>query len=213
MPLSAKEVPVKKFSMDSIALKSSAKTRMIIVFVGVLLNVAFIYFVILPLRARMETTAKANDDTILNNDQIRAFISTTKEKQQLVAELSAEHEKLVARGVITPLLNSYAMRAKTILAPCAAKNGLAFEDVKELPSIPLQQPQPLKKSAYCRQPIEFTTSGSYTQLATFISCVESEFPMAILSSLKISAQPRDPEIHLIKISFEWPVKTEITPDN
>lgn len=212
MPLSAEEVPVKKFSVDSIALKSSAKTRAIIVFAGVLLNAAFIYFVILPLKVKIATTAKATDETICNNDRIRAFISTTKEKKQRVAELSEEYEKLVARGVITPLLNSYAMRAKTLLAPCAAKNGLTFENVKELPAIPLQQPQPLKKSAYCRQPIEFTTSGSYTQVVSFISCVESEYPMAILSSLKISAQPRDPEIHLVKISFEWPAKTEITPD-
>jgi hypothetical protein len=148
-----------------------------------------------------------------NNDRIRAIIRTTNERKQRVADLTKEHDKLVANGVITPLMNSYAMRAKTLLEPCAAKCKLTLEGFKELSSIPLQQPEPLKSNAYCRQPIEFTTSGSYTQVTAFISYVESDFPMAILSSLSISTQNRDPEIHKIKISFEWPAKTEITPGN
>ncbi len=187
---------------------SPLKKAALIIAVSLLINAAFIYFMILPLNGKIESTKRSTDDIIANNERIRKIIVQTNEKKEHVADLSNQHEKLVNTGVIKPLLNSYAMRAKTILSPYMELSGLTIENVTEQPPIPLQQPEPLTETIYCRQPIEITTSGSYTQMTALISYVERDLPMVILSSLKITAQNRDPEIHKINLSFEWPARTE-----
>lgn len=197
-------------SLGNYNLDSPAKKAALIIGVCILLNAAFIYFMVLPLNSKITTTRNATDDIMANNERIRKIISTTNTKKEDTARLKTEHGKLVKTGVITPLLNSYAMRVKTILAPYMKRCGLTVEDVKELPPIPLQQPLPLTSYTYSRQPIEISTSGAYTQVTAFISYVEKELPMATLSSLKIIVQNRDPEIQKINICFEWPIKTEIT---
>ena len=189
---------------------SPAKKAALIIAVSILINAAFIYFMVLPLNNKITSTKHATDDTIANNERIRRIIDTSNSKKESVANLKKDHEKMEKSGVITPLLNSYAMRAKTLLSPCMKQCGLVVEDVTELIPIPLQQPQPLTNTTYCRQPIELTTSGSYTQMTAFISYVEKELPMATLSSLKITTQSRDPEIHKITLCFEWPAKTNTT---
>lgn len=196
-------------SLGNYNLDSPAKKAALILGVCILLNAAFVYFMVLPLNSKISSTKNATDDVMANNERIRKIIGTTNTKKENTANLKVEHEKLVKTGVITPLLNSYAMRAKTLLTPYTRKCGLTIEDVTELAPIPLLQPQPLNEITYSRQPIEISTSGSYTQLTAFVSYVERELPMATLSSLQITAQNRDPEIHLIKICFEWPIKTEI----
>jgi len=203
---------VKKLSAKSFNIKSTLQKAALIIGIGILLNAAAIYFLICPLRSRVKDSEVGMHEITSNLDKVRSIISTTNDKQQKIANLKKEYAELIAKGVLTPLLNSYAMRAKTLLQPLATQSGLVLEDVRELPPIPLQQPCPIKGAVHwCRQPIEFSASGSYTQLSTFISHVESELPLAILSSLEVSTQHNLPEIHKILISFEWPTRTELTP--
>ena len=197
-------------SLGNYKLDSPAKRAALILGVCILLNAAFVYFMVLPLNGKISSTRKSTEDIMANNDRIQKIIGTTNTKKENTYNLKNEHEKLVKTGVITPLLNSYAMRAKTLLTPYTRKCGLTIEDVTELAPIPLLQPEHLNEICFSRQPIEISTSGSYTQLTAFVSYVEKELPMATLSSLKITTQNRDPEIHKINICFEWPAQTEIT---
>ena len=176
---------------------------------ALLLNAAIVYLGVLPMKARIATTEKAVEDTDQNNAKISEIINTTNDKKALVQSLNEEHTQLVEQGLLTPLLNSYTMRAKTIIEPYARLHNLNIEDVAELPMIPMKRPPELKEITYARLPIEFTTSGSYTQLTAFIMLVEKELPMTALSSLKITPQNRDPEKHLIQVCFEWPVETPV----
>jgi len=194
-------------SVPGINIESPMHKAAILSAIGIVLGAALIYFMILPLRNRIELSRKEIDETVITSDRMSALIRTTNDKKDHVAELQQRYAALQEQGILTPLLNSYAMRAKTLVQPYAVHCGLTIENVRELPPIPLQQPQPLKDSAFCRQPIEFTASGSYTQLCTFITSVERELPMSILSSLKVTPQQRLPEIHKIQISFEWPTRT------
>ncbi|MFA7173620.1 MAG: hypothetical protein WC340_09430 [Kiritimatiellia bacterium] len=197
---------MKDNSISGLNLQSPAHRIALLVGVGLALNAALIGFMILPLKKRMVECLRASDEVGFINNRMSAVIRSTNQKKQNVAELQAQYDTLRERDVLTPLLNSYAMRAKRLVQPCAQQSGLDIENVVELSSIPLQQPQPLENSAFCRQPIEFTASGSYAQLTAFIAAMEEEYPMSILFSLKINAQQSTPETHKIQICYEWPAK-------
>ncbi|MFO7937624.1 MAG: hypothetical protein R6V06_08475 [Kiritimatiellia bacterium] len=195
-------------SFSALDLTSPLQKAALIIGTAILINAAVLYFAVMPLNRRIEKTKRDTDNLIAENKRIRKVISSANEKKERVAQLDKEHRKMVKEGVLEPLLNSYAMKAKTILAPYTKMSGLNIENVTELPPIPLQQPHPMSGVTYSRQPIEFTTSGSYTQMTSIISYAEKHLPMTALSSLQIKAQNRDPEVHDITFCFEWPVKME-----
>ncbi len=197
-----------RFKTSEIA-DSPAKKAALIVIACALLNATLVYFIVLPLKNRVKDAQAKFDDLIANNENIQEIIATTDDKRALVEKLEKEHQKLIDSGVLTPLLNSYTMRAKTLVEPLALQYGLTINDVTELPLIPMRHPAELETVAYARLPIEFTTSGSYTQITAFISYTEQELPMVALSSLKIIPQNRDPENHLVKISLEWPIEQKV----
>ncbi|MDD2600517.1 MAG: hypothetical protein PHO37_15045 [Kiritimatiellae bacterium] len=197
---------MKKSSIPRFNPQTPSHRTALLVGVGLVLNAALIGFMILPLKKRMAECLRESNESVSANERMSAVVRSTNEKRESVAELQARYDTSRERGVLTPLLNSYAMRAKRLVQPCAQQSGLEIENAIELASIPLQQPQPLENSAFCRQPIEFTATGSYAQLTAFIAAMEAEHPMSILYALKISAQQRTPEIHKIQICYEWPAK-------
>jgi hypothetical protein len=207
MHLQAQEVPVNKTTAPAFNVDSPVHKAVLMIGLTVIFSAAFIYFTILPLKKRIAECISNTAETIAANDLMNSVIRTTNEKKSSVEELQKIYADLQQKGILTPLLNSYAMRAKTLVQPIALQSGLMIENVRELPPIPLQQPLPLKDSAFYRQPVEFTAYGSYTQLTAFVSFMEKELPMSILSSLKITAQQRIPEIHNIQMSYEWPART------
>jgi hypothetical protein len=197
-----------RFKTSEIA-DSPTKKAALIVIACTLLNATLIYFIVLPLKDRVKDTQAKVNDLIANNENIQEIIASIDDKRSLVENLEMEHQKLVDSGVLTPLLNSHTMRAKTIIEPLALQYGLIINDVAELPLIPMRRPAELETVTYSRLPIEFTTSGSYTQITAFVNSTEQELPMVALSSLKIIPQNRDPENHLVKISLEWPVEQKV----
>jgi len=201
---------MKNLSAYGFNIESPGQKAALLIGLGIVISATVIYFLILPLKERMAAAIKLTDDAVLTNERIRSVINTTNDQEEKVKELQTEYDNLQSKGVLTPLLNSYAMRAKTLVEPYAEQSGLIIENVKELSPIPLQQPYPLNEVAFCRQPIEFTASGSYTQLTAFISYAEKDLPMCILSSLQITSQQHLPEIHKIQISFEWPTKVDLS---
>jgi len=162
----------------------------------------------LPQRIAIEN---ANDKIRLMNarlTQMRADIANTDQQKKVTGKVMAEWDALAASGVIEPLLGSFSMRGKSLLDPIAQQTGFHIDNVRELPSIPLQLPKPAPEQLHCRQPVEFTGVGSYQQIAEFIALTEASQPLATLSGLLILGQPPTPEKHKAIITFEWPAKGE-----
>lgn len=112
-------------------------------------------------------------------------------------------------AMLVPLLESLAMRAKSILDPLALGAGLGETDYEELPAIALPVPKRLPLQLHARQPIKITARGSYQSAISFLMRLEKEFPLVTLESIEITAQ-QDPVNQKIVMIVEWPVKGKIT---
>lgn len=107
-------------------------------------------------------------------------------------------------GLLTPLLESYAMRAKADLDPIAAESGLAVSDYAELPKrlLPLTKPQ--APQLYARQPVRLTCRGTYAAIISFLMRVEKVRPLVALQSFSLKAQ-QDNDVQTATLVLEWPV--------
>lgn len=175
---------------------------------GLVASGLIVFFAVFPQQKRMGVVAKEIENLNQTLARMRSEIATTESLKKQCALTKADLDKLLAEGVMEPLLGSFAMRGKTLLDPVAQEAGFVIESVKELPMIPLQLPKEPPEQMYGRQPVEFTGQGSYQQIATFIAKAETAQPMLTLSSLAILSQQQTPEIHRAIISFEWPAKGE-----
>lgn len=110
-------------------------------------------------------------------------------------------------ALLTPLLESWAMRAKSLLDPIAADVGLSIVDYAEQPvrALPLPKQPPIQ--LFARHPIRVVCKGSYAEIASFILRVEKLLPHVALQALLIKAQ-KDPEAQSAEIVLEWPAKGE-----
>ena len=166
-----------------------------------------IFLLLLPAKResrRLATAVAAPADDL---DAHRAKIKQTAPQRQEAEALEAELDALRQGGVLEPLLGSYEMRGMSLLQPIAESNGVALVggSVRRLPQLPLGGGSPAQGRLYARQPLEFTASGAYPRLAAFIRDVERAHPMATVSSLRIVAQARDPEVQEMTVGIEWPV--------
>lgn len=109
------------------------------------------------------------------------------------------------KGLLTPLLESYAMRAKSVLDPFAADAGVLDADYGELPvrALPLP-PKIVPHQLYARQPIRVSCRGSYAEIVSFVLRVERDLPLVSVGGLTITSQA-DPEMQKAEIILEWPV--------
>ena len=189
----------------------AATQRALAVTLGALtLSVLVVFLVVLPQQKRIQGVVSETDSLNQTLGLMRSEIATTDALKAKCVTAKGELDKLLAGGVIEPLLGSFAMRGKSLLDPVAQEAGFVIENVKELPLIPLQLPKANPPTqTYGRQPVEFTGLGSYEQIAAFIAKAESAQPMITLSSLSVRCQQQTPEIHRATIVFEWPAKGEL----
>ena len=126
----------------------------------------------------------------------------------MLAEIDAA-QKPFLDALLTPLLESWAMRAKSLLDPIAADVGLTIVDYSEQPvrALPLPTPQP--RQLHARHPIRVVCRGSYAEIASFLLRVEKLLPHVALQSLLIKAQ-KDPDAQTAEIVLEWPAKGEMS---
>lgn len=124
--------------------------------------------------------------------------------KNMLAEVEAARQPFMD-ALLTPLLGSWAMRAKSMLDPLAADVGLKVTDYAELPVRALPLPKPTPRQLYARRPIRVMAQGSYAEIASFILRVEKMLPYVSLQALNIKVQ-RTPEVQLAEIVFEWPAK-------
>ena len=113
-------------------------------------------------------------------------------------------------GLLEPLLESYEMRAKSLLDPLAEDVGLVISKYDaELPVRRLPLPKPLAPQLYARKPIRLTCTASYATIASFLMRVEEKMPLVSLEAFSLKTQ-KDPDKQSATIVFEWPIKGENT---
>ena len=128
--------------------------------------------------------------------------------KEALAEIDAR-QKPYLDALLTPLLESWAMRAKSLLDPIAADVGLNIVDYAEQPVRALPLPKQLPRQLFARRPIRVVCKGSYAEIASFILRVEKLLPHVTLQALQIKAQ-KDPEAQSAEIVLEWPAKGELS---
>ena len=171
------------------------------------LSLGAVFLLLLPAKREGRRLATAVAGAAADLDARQAKIRQTPARRQEAEALEAELDALRQSGVLEPLLGSYEMRGMALLQPIAESNGVALVggSVRRLPQLPLCGGAPAQGRRYARQPLEFTASGAYDQFAAFIRDVERAHPMATVSSLRIVAQTRDPEVQEMTVGIEWPV--------
>ena len=128
-------------------------------------------------------------------------------KERLEAIKSQRQDYL--NGLLHPMLESYAMRAKSLLDPLAEDVGLSVSDYAELPVRRLPLPKPQSPQLYARKPIRLTCTGSYATIVSFIMRVEQKLPLVSLEAFSLKTQ-KDPDNQAAASVLEWPIKGENT---
>jgi len=113
-------------------------------------------------------------------------------------------------ALISPMLNSYAMRAKSFLDAFAREAGLVNVEYHEggMRTLPVPGAQlPLHRTA--RRSVKITATGDYAAAISFILRAEKELPLMAMQALKVTPQKDDPVAQSIELTVEWPVEGEV----
>ena len=154
-------------------------------------------FCVEPCQSSLEKAKKEHED-LKGADQLKSRLDAIKSERQTFLN-----------GLLEPLLESYAMRAKSLLDPLAADVGLMIGDYAELPDRRLPLPKPQAPQLYARKPIRLTCTGSYATIISFLLRVEEKMPLVSLEAFSLKTQ-KDPDNQSATIVFEWPIKGENT---
>ena len=111
--------------------------------------------------------------------------------------------------MLVPLLESYAMRAKSLLDPLALGAGLDDVTYSDEPFRALPLPTPKPRQLHTRVAVKLTATGSYQQAVSFILRLEKEMPLVSLQQLDITARST-PETQSVSMVLEWPAKGGLT---
>ena len=190
------------------ATSSSSKNPMFLS--ALILAVAAIIYLFAVQPAQMAND-KAKRELDGLTDQLRIMERDLKDSARvkgMLAEID-EKQKPYLNALLTPLLESWAMRAKSLLDPIAADVGLTIVDYAEQPVRALPLPTPPPRQLFARHPIRVVCRGSYAEIASFLLRVEKLLPHVALQALQIKAQ-KDPEAQSAEVVLEWPAKGELS---
>ena len=130
--------------------------------------------------------------------------TVAKDLNELETELKPFRE-----AMLVPLLESYAMRAKSLLDPLALGAGLEDATYSDEPFRALPLPNPMPHQLHTRVAVKLTATGSYQQAVSFLLRLEKEMPLVSLQKLDITARST-PESQSITMVLEWPAKGGLT---
>lgn len=193
--------------MSALPDSSESSTKRSMFFAAAVAGVGVILY-LFAVQPCQDSIAKARAELERLDSQKRVTERDLKDSPR-VKSMIAETE--AARGpfmeaLLTPLLESWAMRAKSMLDPLAADVGLTIVDYAELPVRALPLPKPVPQQLYARRPISVSCRGSYAEIASFVLRVEKMLPLVSLEALTIKAQSGSPDVQTATIVFEWPAK-------
>ena len=128
--------------------------------------------------------------------------------QKTLEELETELKPFAA-AELTPLLGSYAMRAKSLLDPLISGAGLTDVEFSEEATRKLPTPLPPPRQLHARAAVRITAKGSYQAIASFLLMLEKNLPLVSLQSLQILSQ-QNPAKQTVTMNLEWPTKGALT---
>ena len=128
--------------------------------------------------------------------------------QKTLEELETEMKPFAA-AELTPLLGSYAMRAKSLLDPLISGAGLTDVEFSEEATRKLPTPLPMPRQLHARAAVRITAKGSYQAIASFLLMLEKNLPLVSLQSLQILSQ-QNPAKQTVTMNLEWPTKGALT---
>ena len=150
------------------------------------------------LEASKKNLEELQDKQNRTNLDLKRSGTVAKDLEEVEAALKPYRE-----AMLIPLLESYSMRAKSILDPLALGAGLKNVTYSDEPF------RALPRQLYTRAAIRLTATGSYQQAVSFLLRVEKEFPLVSLRQLELTAQ-QEPMAQAVSIVLEWPAKGGLT---
>ncbi len=192
--------------MSALVDNSATSTKRATFFSLAVAGVAVVLY-LFAVQPSQDTIAKAHSELDALEGQLKVTVRDLKDSprvKSMLAEIETARKPFMD-ALLTPLLGSWAMRAKSMLDPLAADVGLKAIDYSEMPVRALPLPKPTPRQLYARRPIRVTAHGSYAEIASFILRVEKMLPYVSLQALNIKVQ-RTPEVQSAEMVFEWPVK-------
>jgi len=143
-------------------------------------------------------------------DTIEMDIRLRKDTEKRVAEL--ERQMNAARGEwISPMLDSYPMRAKAFLDTMAREAGLVSVEYSEgsFRALPVPNNR-LPETRTGRHTVRLRAHGDYAAVASFILRAEAELPYMTVQALKIQqTQSGSPDRQELDLLLEWPCEGKV----
>ncbi len=154
--------------------------------------------------AAKRTLAELQDRQALMNNDLKNAGTVKKDLSDLETALTPYKD-----AMLVPLLESYAMRAKTLLDPFAIGAGLEDVQYTSEPSRALPLPKPMPRQLHTRVAVKVSARGSYQQAVSFLMRIEKELPLVSLQQMEIKSQAK-PERQSVTFVLEWPARGGLT---
>ena len=195
--------------MSDASSKSSSSKNPVFLSALILAGAAVIYlFAVQPAQMSIDKAKRELDGLTDQRGIMERDLKDSARVKGMLAEIDAR-QKPYLDALLTPLLESWAMRAKSLLDPIAADVGLNIVDYAEQPVRALPLPTPPPRQLFARHPIRVVCRGSYAEIASFVLRVEKLLPYVTVQALQIKAQ-KNPEAQAAEIVLEWPAKGELS---
>ena len=166
-------------------------------------------FCVQPCDSRLDQArrnlANLQDRQSRMNGDLRSADTVKKDLDDLEAALKPFRD-----AMLVPLLESYSMRAKSLLDPLAIGAGLEDVQYSDEPFRALPLPKPIMpRQLHTRAVVKVSAQGSYQEAVSFLLRLEKEFPLVSLQRFDVSAQST-PERQSVTFVLEWPAKGGLT---
>ena len=186
----------------------TARRSLVVTAIFAAIGVVIYLFCLQPCESQLararRTLAELQGRQSQTNGDLRSAGTVKKDLADLESALEPYEE-----AMLVPLLESYAMRAKTILDPIALGAGL--EDVRytDEPFRALPLPRPMPRQLHTRAAVKVMARGSYQQAVSFLLRMERELPLVSLQQFEVASQST-PEAQSVMFVLEWPAKGGLT---
>jgi len=168
-------------------------------------SVAVYIGVVTPLSASLLKVRKALSDAEVRLNGVELAISQRTDVEKRVAEVEKANEARRSTW-LSPMLNSYGMRVKSLLDAAATESGLVNVEYAEGEFRALPMPKehsPDRRTA--RRSVHVRASADYAAAVSFLLRAEKEQPLMALQALSITApKVGGPERQDVEMVLEWP---------
>jgi len=172
---------------------------------------ALIYlFGVQPTQEKLGRARQEENDIEYRHTRMKNDLAGTAAVEKRIAEAHARLQPF-REAFLEPLLESTAMRAKSLIDPLALGAELHDLEYEALPvrALPLPPKRALARQLFVRSPIRLVAQGSYQSAISFLLRLEREFPLVILESMTVTVQ-NQPNVQKIEMILEWPAKGAVT---